>query len=95
MRSLQDEIRQAQRDLFCPICHRHFELKDIRLQTFDAHTKAELSVVCNRGHFPVILLVPVVLQEALQAGPITERELRAFKTRADKVKESVSELVGK
>jgi len=76
MRSLQDEIAEIQRELNCPICSRTFELRDIQLKAFHDSTNVELSVICNRGHFPVILLVPVNLKEIAKAGPITKKELK-------------------
>ncbi|MEK7548449.1 MAG: hypothetical protein AAB499_00940 [Patescibacteria group bacterium] len=76
MRSLQDEIRQVQRDLACPICSRRFELKDIQIVTDSDYGRAQVSVNCRRGHFPVVLGVPVVLPTLSSAGPISARELR-------------------
>ncbi len=76
MRSLQDEIAEIQRELSCPICSRTFSLRDIQLKAFEDNASVELSVVCNRGHFPVILLVPVDLKEVAKAGPITKKELK-------------------
>ncbi|HUD21016.1 MAG TPA: hypothetical protein VMQ44_03050 [Candidatus Saccharimonadales bacterium] len=78
MRSLQDEIVQVQRDLTCPICGRSFELKDIRIRSFLPSGTTELSVGCDRNHFPVILLVPVTLRELVKAGPITGKEVRSI-----------------
>jgi hypothetical protein len=76
MRSLQDEIGEMQRELSCPVCSRVFTLRDIQLKAFYDNASVELSVICNRGHFPVIMLVPVNLQEVAEAGPITRRELK-------------------
>ncbi len=87
MRSLQDEIRQAQRDLFCPICSRTFELKDINVRSFLSTGTVELSVICQRGHFPVILLLPVTLKELAKAGPITEAEMKRVNRKIDQLKE--------
>lgn len=87
MRSLQDEIRQAQRDLFCPICSRTFELKDINVRSQAENGTIELSVICQRGHFPVILLLPITLKELVKAGPITEREVKQVFKRIDQIKE--------
>lgn len=87
MRSLQDEIRQAQRDLFCPICSRTFELKDINVRSFVSNATVELSVVCQRGHFPVIMLVPITLKELAKAGPITATEIKRVNRKIDQIKE--------
>lgn len=87
MRSLQDEIRQAQRDLFCPICSRTFELKDINVRTFLEASSVELSVICQRGHFPVILLLPITLKELAKAGPITTAEMKRVYRKIDQLKE--------
>lgn len=76
MRSLQDEIAEMQRGLSCPVCSRTFGLRDIQVKAFYDNASVELSVICNRGHFPVIMLVPVNLQEIAEAGPITKSELR-------------------
>ncbi len=76
MRSLQDEIAQAQRELSCPICSRTFELRDIQLRAFHDSATAELSVVCSKGHFPVILIVPVTLKDVARIGQITKTELK-------------------
>jgi hypothetical protein len=92
MRSLQDEIRQAQRDLFCPICGRTFELKDIRIRSFFASGTVELSVNCSRSHFPVILLVPITLKELAKAGYITKRELKIANQKIDRLNKSFQEL---
>lgn len=94
MRSLQDEIRQAQRDLFCPICSRTFELKDIQLHSFPDKARLELSVVCNRGHFPVILLVPV-LCEATKAGAVTQTEARLAGKRISELTDNLLPILGK
>ena len=69
----------------CPICGRSFELKDIRIRSFLNNGTVELSVGCNRNHFPVILLVPVTLRELAKAGPISEREARIASRRIDKL----------
>ncbi|MEX1123599.1 MAG: hypothetical protein WEC81_00220 [Patescibacteria group bacterium] len=95
MRSLQDEIRQAQKDLSCPICARTFQLRDIRIRSFLGNGSAELSVVCSRGHFPVILLVPVNLKEVTNAGPITEGEIQRLGKKISKLNRSISELISK
>lgn len=87
MRSLQDEIRQAQRDLFCPICSRTFELKDINVRSIASNATIELSVVCQRGHFPVIMLVPITLKELAKAGPITPTEIKKANRKIDQIKE--------
>jgi len=92
MRSLQDEIRQAQKDLSCPICARTFQLRDIRVRSFIGHGSAELSVMCSRGHFPVILLVPISLKEATNAGSITKEEIQEFSVRITKAKQSIKEI---
>lgn len=93
MRSLQDEIRQTQRELSCPVCGRSFNLRDIRVRSYVDHNSVELSIVCSRGHFPVILLVPVSLKEIAQAGPITEKELKSVQRKIDRVEESIQELL--
>lgn len=93
MRSLQDEIRQAQRDLFCPICSRTFELKDIRVRTSPEGNSAEISVMCHRGHFPVILLVPITLAEIARAGFITENELKKASKRFESLSNSFQEII--
>lgn len=95
MRSLQDEIRQAQRELSCPVCGRSFDLRDIRVRSYLNNSSIELSVVCSRGHSPIILLVPVSLKEITKAGPITEKELRTIHRRIDNVEESIQELITK
>ena len=92
MRSLQDEIRQAQRDLFCPICSRTFGLKDINVRSFLDSNTVELSVVCQRGHFPVVMLVPVTLRELARAGQITPRELKIVDKRIDALKENLTKI---
>lgn len=92
MRSLQDEIRQAQKDLSCPICARTFQLRDIRVRTFHGGS-AELSVICSRGHFPVILIVPVTLQEVAKAGPMTDEDVRIFTKRVLKADKSIKEVL--
>jgi hypothetical protein len=93
MRSLQDEIRQAQQDLSCPICGRMFNLRDIRVRSYLNNGAVELSVICSRNHFPVILIVPVSLKEASQAGPISESELKYVHKRIDTVRTSIIELL--
>jgi len=92
MRSLQDEIRQAQQELTCPICGRTFELKDISLRSY-AQTNVELSVTCSRGHFPVILLVPISLKEMVRAGQITRGELKQAFTKIDRLRDSLEDLI--
>lgn len=92
MRSLQDEIIQVQRDLTCPICSRHFSLKDIRVQPTIGQGIIELAVNCSRGHFPVILLVPVNLKELIKAGPITRKELKNAYEHIEKIND-LQELV--
>jgi len=92
MRSLQDEIRQAQQELTCPICGRTFELRDIHLRTF-GKPNVELSVTCSRGHFPVILLVPVTLKEMIKAGPISKTELGKVCQKIDKLSDSLEPLL--
>jgi hypothetical protein len=92
MRSLQDEIIQAQRELTCPICGRHFGIKDIRVQPTFGQGIVELAVSCNREHFPVILLVPVNLKKLIEAGPIRRKELKLAETRIDKIND-IQELV--
>lgn len=95
MRSLQDEIAQAQRELSCPICSRGFELRDIQLRAFANSASAELSVVCSKGHFPVILLVPVTLKEVAKAGPITRTELKRAYGNLEKLSDSLDSLFNK
>ena len=95
MRSLQDEIRQAQKELSCPICARTFQLRDIRVRSFPGGGSAELSVICSRGHFPVILLIPVNLRDLVNAGPITDRELKIVGKKISNLDKSIKELIGK
>jgi len=95
MRSLQDEIRQALRDLFCPICSRTFELREIRVRSLVHQSTIEISVVCNRGHFPVILIVPILLSEVAEAGLISNTELKKTYARIDRLKDSIYELIPK
>ena len=92
MRSLQDEIRKAQQELTCPICSRSFELRDIHLRHFGA-ASAELSVTCNRGHFPIILLIPLTLKEIAKAGQISSAELKAVFAKINSIKESIHEIL--
>jgi hypothetical protein len=92
MRSLQDEIRQAQRELTCPICSRSFQLEDIRLRTFANSSAVELSVVCSHGHFPVILIVPVTLRDISKAGRISRGELQRAYEKIDRLSLSIEEL---
>lgn len=92
MRSLQDEIIQVQRDLTCPICGRHFSFRDIRIQPTLGKGVVELAVSCNRGHFPVILLVPINLKKLLEAGPISKEELVKAHKRIDEIKD-IQELI--
>jgi hypothetical protein len=93
MRSLQDEIAEMQRELSCPICNRTFSLRDIQLKAFDENANVELSVICNRGHFPVILLVPVDLKEVAKAGPITKKELKRACVTLEKLPDSFETLL--
>ena len=95
MRSLQDEIRQAQRDLTCPICSRTFALRDFNVRSFLDSTSVELSVVCQRGHFPVILLVPVTLKELAKVGRITDRELKLVSKKIDMLDGSLAQFYKK
>jgi len=92
MRSLQDEIRQTQRELSCPVCGRTFDLRDIRVRSYLGNNSVELSVVCSRSHTPIILLVPINLKDVAQAGPITERELKKALRKIDSLQESIKEL---
>lgn len=95
MRSLQDEIRQALRDLFCPICSRTFTLNEIRIRSLAHQSTVEISVICNHGHFPVILIVPIMLADVAKAGLITPSELKRTYARIDSIKESIYELIPK
>lgn len=92
MRSLQDEIRRVQQNLFCPVCRQKFALQDIQLHAFTSIGKAELAIVCSRGHFPVILIVPVVLKEALSVGPITKEEYESAIKKISQAAHSVEEI---
>jgi hypothetical protein len=93
MRSLQDEIAELQRELSCPLCSRTFSLRDIQLKAFQNNASVELSVICNRGHFPVIMLVPVNLQEVAQAGPITRGDLRRAYGSLEKLPDSFENIL--
>lgn len=95
MRSLQDEIVRAQRELVCPVCGRKFELRDIRIKPQLVTGTLELSVSCKRGHFPVIMLVPIHLKELVKAGPITEQELKLAGKRISGISVSIEELFEK
>jgi hypothetical protein len=92
MRSLQDEIRQTQRKLSCPVCGRTFDLRDIRVRSYLGNNSVELSVVCSRGHTPIILLVPINLKAIAQAGPITDKELRRALRKIDSLQETIQEI---
>lgn len=92
MRSLQDEIRQAQQELTCPVCGRTFELRDIHIRAFDVNKAIELSVTCNRGHFPIILLVPLTLKELIKAGPISAGELKKIHTEVDSLDSTLEKV---
>jgi len=74
MRSLQDEIRRIQKELVCPVCFHPFNLKDLKVVS-SGSSKVEVSAICSKGHFPVILVLPITLQELQEAGPITRKEL--------------------
>ena len=92
MRSLQDEIRQAQQELTCPVCSRTFELRDIHIRAFGADKGIELSVNCNRGHFPIILLVPIALKELIKAGPISSSELKKIHAEVDSLGDTLEKI---
>ena len=92
MRSLQDEIRQAQQELTCPVCSRTFELRDIHIRAFDFNKNIELSITCNRGHFPIILLVPLTLKELIKAGPISTVELKKINAEVDSLASSLEKI---
>ncbi len=92
MRSLQDEIRKAQQELTCPICGRMFELRDIHIQAYDFNKAVELSVTCSRGHFPIILLVPLTLKDLVIAGPITNSELKQIHTEVDSLQKTLEKV---
>jgi len=92
MRSLQDEIRRVQQSLFCPVCRRPFALQDIQLHAFTAVGRAELAIVCARGHFPVILIVPIVLKEAISFGPISQQEFVQTSKKIDEASHSIEEI---
>lgn len=83
MRSLQDEIRRAQRELICPICARKFDVRDINLRLMSGNTVAELSVSCSRGHFPVVVFAPVTVAKttAMKMKALDEDELRVIEKR--------------
>src|SRR3990167_7310685 len=93
MRSLQDEIRKAQQELTCPVCGRMFELRDINIRAYEFNKAVELSVTCNRGHFPIILLIPLTLKEIAKAGQISSAELKAVFTKINYIKESIHEIL--
>jgi len=95
MRSLQDEIRQVQGSLTCPICGRSFDLKDIRVRGFIQNLTIELSIVCERSHTPLILIVPLDYRRLAKLGPITELEVRFAHRRIDNLKKSIRELANK
>ena len=75
MRSLQDEIRRIQKELVCPVCFHPFNLKDLRVMSTGS-SKAEVSAVCAKGHFPVILVLPISLTDINEAGLMTKKELQ-------------------
>jgi len=92
MRSLQDEIKKAQQELACPICNRSFRLKDMNLRTIWPNSIIELSVVCSRGHFPIILIVPIALKESAKAGRIKRKELINIHHQINKLKKSLTTI---
>jgi len=92
MRSLQDEIRKVQQNLFCPICRRPFSLQDIQLHALTAMGKAELALVCSRGHFPIILIVPISLKEAISFGPISKQEYVRVSKKINQAVNSIEEI---
>lgn len=96
MRSLQDEIIRAQQELSCPVCGRKFTLRDISvLPSFGKAGALELSIMCSKKHFPVVMMVPIHLGEMIKAGPITSAELKTAFKRIDSVKISVKEIFNK
>lgn len=92
MRSLQDEIRKAQQELTCPVCGRMFELRDISIRAFELNKAVELSVTCSRGHFPIILLVPLALKDLVKAGPITPTELKMIDAEVDSLETTLEKV---
>lgn len=52
-------------------------------------------MVCQRGHFPVILLVPVTLKELAAVGKITEKELKSVSKEIDSLQNNLSTLYEK
>lgn len=55
MSSLQEILKQAQKDLYCPTCGRSFTLGEIHLRGLFNHTLL-LQTVCTNGHSPVIMM---------------------------------------
>jgi len=92
MRSLQDEIRKAQQELTCPVCSRMFELRDIHIRAFELNRTIELSVTCSRGHFPIILLVPLTLKDLVTAGPISPDELKLIHAEVDALEHTLEKV---
>ncbi|MEK7170989.1 MAG: hypothetical protein AAB774_01625 [Patescibacteria group bacterium] len=92
MLSLQDEIRKAQQELTCPVCGRMFELRDIHIRAYEFNKAVELSVTCSRGHFPIILLVPLALKDLVNAGPITQSELKMIHSEVDSLETTLEKV---
>lgn len=71
MSSLQEIIKQAQKDLFCPTCGRSFNLSEIRLRGIFNHSLV-LQTVCTNGHSPVIMIfVTAYYKDNIELNPIS------------------------
>ncbi len=77
MNSLQEILKQAQKDLYCPTCGRNFSLGEIHLRGLFDNTLL-LQTICSNGHSPIIMIfiAPYKLKEQLK--PIEMDDVLTF-----------------
>lgn len=72
MPNLHEIIAQIQKDLYCPVCGKHYEIGEIRLRGLFDHTLI-VQTICDNGH--VTLFMTTFQKKAIEKAPISANDV--------------------
>lgn len=72
MPNLHEIIAQIQRDLYCPVCGKNYEIGEIRLRGLFDHTLI-VQTICTNGH--VTLFMTTLKKTEVSKSPISSDDI--------------------
>lgn len=72
MPNLHEIIAQIQKDLYCPVCGKHYDIEEIKLRGLFDHTLI-VQTICDNGH--VTLFMTTVRKKPKEIIPLASNDV--------------------